>query len=73
MMRKLWTRLLQAVLAIGVASVASAHPGHGPDGGAFSVAHYLTEPLHVLGAVSLLAGAVAGSWLLRSRRLTRAQ
>ncbi len=72
MMRKLWAGLLQAVIAIAVASVASAHPGHGPDGGSFSLAHYWTEPLHGLGVVGLLAAVVAGGWLLRRRRLTRA-
>ena len=37
-------------------SVASAHPGHGADGGSHEVGHYLSEPLHVgiLVAVSLL-------------------
>ncbi len=28
-------------------SVASAHPGHGTDGGSHEVGHYLSEPLHV--------------------------
>jgi len=73
MMRKVWTVSLQPVFAIAVASVASAHPGHGPDGGSFSVAHTLTEPLHVLGVVSLLVGVVAGGWLLRRHHLARAQ
>ncbi len=72
MMRKLWAGWLPAVIAIAVASVASAHPGHGLDGGSSSVAHYWTEPLHVLGVVGLLAAVVAGGWLLRRRRLTRA-
>ncbi len=49
-----------------VATSASAHPGHGvPDSG-FSLAHHLTEPLHVLLIVGTLTilGALS-FWLAR--------
>ena len=67
MMQRLRTSSTIA-LAIAVASVANAHPGHGQDGGSFSAMHYLTEPLHVFGAFILFVGLVAGGWLLRRRR-----
>jgi len=73
MMRKLWTRSLQAVPTISLASVAGAHPGHGPAGSSFDAAHYLTEPLHALGVVGLLVALVAGGWLLDRRRRLRAR
>ena len=59
-------------LAIGTASAASAHPGHGQGGGSFSVAHYLTEPTHVFGVLIPLAGIVAACWLLKRRGRSRA-
>ena len=36
-----------AVALLGVASAASAHPGHGLDGGSDSWLHYLSDPFHV--------------------------
>lgn len=60
---------------LGVALLASdtafAHPGHGADGGDFSLTHYLTEPAHLLFVVpvmlvALFAGPV--SRMLSRRR-----
>jgi len=42
-----------------LAGSAQAHPGHGSDGGSFSLVHYLTDPTHiVIGALILLGLAV---------------
>ena len=61
-----WYWLLAAVWPI--TDVAVAHPGHGPEGGGFSLLHYLTEPLHLAGlAVALLVGLGVRQWW-RSRR-----
>jgi hypothetical protein len=50
-----------AGVLLGVASAASAHPGHGLDGGSESWLHYLSDPLHVaplaLAAVTLVLAA----------------
>jgi len=55
-------RTLHTITAAGIAWIAAtapalAHPGHGPDGGDWSLAHYLREPAHALVAVSLLVVA----------------
>ena len=49
-------------------SVAVAHPGHGHDGGSFSLLHYLTEPLHFLQGVLLAAGVVGVALVVMRRR-----
>ncbi len=71
MMQRLRTSSTIA-LAIAMAPAANAHPGHGQYGGSFGAMHYLTEPLHVIGAFILFVGLVAGGWLLRRRRRTLA-
>lgn len=51
------------------ATSASAHPGHGVPGSGFSLAHHLTEPLHVFMIVGTLAVLGASSfWLARHHR-----
>ena len=49
------------------ASIASAHPGHGSDGGSHAAFHYLSDPLHLalLASVLLLTLIVVYVW--RSR------
>ncbi len=48
--------------SLGVALLASgtafAHPGHGRDGGDFSLPHYLTEPAHIVFVVPVLLMAL---------------
>lgn len=56
-------------------SPALAHPGHGIDGGDWSLLHYVTEPDHLVGVIGLL---VAVAWLcvrrfIRARRASQAQ
>ncbi len=47
-------------------SPALAHPGHGgSDNGLW---HYLVEPLHLLGLITLLLGVAAIAYLLRRLR-----
>ncbi len=50
------------------ASIASAHPGHGSDGGSHAALHYLSDPLHLglLASVLLLSLIVAYAWRSRS-------
>jgi hydrogenase/urease accessory protein HupE len=65
--------------AVGIAwlalcSSAAAHPGHGRDGGDFSVLHYLSEPAHLFVAIpmvliaALAAGYATGMIRPRARR-----
>ena len=67
MLRKSSGTVLSGALLFALASTASAHPGHGADGGSFQMTHYLTEPFH-LGMLFLLATAVVGGWLVTKRR-----
>jgi hypothetical protein len=54
-------------VALGFASRAAAHPGHGVGGESASALHYLTDPLHVAPwALGALALAIA--WRRRRRR-----
>jgi hypothetical protein len=61
-----------AITALTVSSPASAHPGHGLGGGSYSLLHYVTEPLHLLGGLVVVAAFASGAALLRGRRSTRA-
>jgi hypothetical protein len=61
-----------AITALTVSSPASAHPGHGLAGGSYSLSHYVSEPLHLLGGLVVVAAFAAGAALLRRRR-TRAR
>ena len=57
-----------AVLSLAVAPLA-AHPGHGRDGGSHEVAHYATEPDHVLPvAAAVLTGIAVAGGLAWARR-----
>lgn len=57
-----------------LAQVAQAHPGHGLDGGSFSLTHYLSSPLHWLGMLALTLMAAAGvSLVMRALRRFAAQ
>lgn len=55
---------------VGLASTASAHPGHGLTGEGDSAVHYLIEPAHAWGLGILFAASlvVAGVRIARSRR-----
>ena len=54
------TTTLSSFLIAGLASSSSwAHPGHGSDGGDWSVLHYLPEPDHLVVALGL---AVLVAW-----------
>jgi hypothetical protein len=56
-------RLFLLGLMLLPTAVASAHPGHGVDGGSHEVSHYLSEPLHVglviVAATSAIVATVA--------------
>jgi hydrogenase/urease accessory protein HupE len=69
------TRLCSFLIAALASSPSWAHPGHGVDGGDWSLLHYLTEPDHLVGVLGLLAVAV---WFfvrrfVRARRANQAQ
>ncbi len=55
------------------ATSASAHPGHGVPGSGFSLAHHLTEPLHVFIIVGTLAVLGALTWGLTRRHRSAAR
>jgi hypothetical protein len=44
-----------------VAGLVAAHPGHGVNGGSYSLVHYLAQPEHALGVV---LGMLAVAYLL---------
>lgn len=62
------TKLLAPAVTLSFASSAVAHPGHGDPGQAWSLAHYLGEPLHVVSALVVLVAAGGAAALLRRRR-----
>jgi hypothetical protein len=58
--------------ALGVASTAAAHPGHGLAGGSADWLHSLSDPLHVAPAV-LVGLALGLVWQRRRRAAVRAR
>lgn len=64
-MSKLAPVILTIVL---MSSAAGAHPGHGEPGQGSSLAHYLTEPVHVLAALASVLFVLAAARSLRQRR-----
>jgi hypothetical protein len=59
-------------LVLAVAARAEAHPGHGAEGGAWTVQHYASEPLH-LGTAAVMAAVAAAvvAWRVRDGRRAR--
>lgn len=51
---KKWTLVLTAVLVGGAPTIAIGHPGHGANGGSYSLIHYLTEPVHALASLGII-------------------
>ena len=58
--------VIAATLCIG--STAAAHPGHGAPVEAWSLAHHLIEPIHVVPMLLVLVVAGSIASLLRHRR-----
>lgn len=58
-------RSLLVALPAALATAAQAHPGHGVDGGSWSLGHLLGDPLHVAFGLMALVGTGA---LVRARR-----
>jgi len=47
---------LTVIAVAGVSQVALAHPGHGLEGGSFSLFHYLLEPEHLMVLLTVVVG-----------------
>ena len=64
------TASIALFVALLTAPLASAHPGHGHDGGSNTLLHFLCEPIHIVAAVVLLCvlAAVAAA-CVRFRRV----
>ena len=60
-------RAVPILVMLLVAASAAAHPGHG-DPGAQGVLHYLSEPIHVLGALVVAFVVISGAGMLRRQR-----
>ena len=58
--------LIAIIMSMLPASVATAHPGHGHDGGAYNFVHYLTEPVHLVAGLGTLVVSFLVILLLRS-------
>jgi hypothetical protein len=69
---KRWSVVGQPLVALLLAGRAFAHPGHAVEG-AYPLLHYLTEPYHVLAALTALVavGAAMVLPLMRERLSTR--
>ena len=66
-MTKAVSYLLVSAIAWVAPAIVSAHPGHGLDGGSFSLLHYLTEPEHVgIGLAVILLVAAGVYWSVRT-------
>ncbi len=61
-------RFLLLSTSLFVASTAAAHPGHGEVAQGSSLAHHLTEPIHVLGTILLIATVLATAHAFRRWR-----
>lgn len=68
---RIWTSALTIAITTGISTSAFAHAGHGV-GNSASIAHYLTEPVHLVGAVlSLIILAVGVRLWLRKPEPSR--
>ncbi len=57
-------------IVCGASSVVIAHPGHGHNGGSFSLFHYLSEPVHFGITIALIGLIVVGIYWFR-RNISR--
>jgi hypothetical protein len=63
-----WTQII-VTAALAIARGAGAHPGHGDPARGHGLEHHLTEPVHVLTGLALVAAVlVLGGILRRDRR-----
>jgi hypothetical protein len=65
MMRNVAKQAGSLVVGVLIPAICWAHPGHGADGGGWSVHHYFTEPVHLVGGALGLAGLLIGAFLWR--------
>jgi hypothetical protein len=56
MMRNVAKQAGSLVVGVLIPAICWAHPGHGTQGGGWSVHHYFTEPVHLVGGALGLAG-----------------
>jgi len=61
--------LIAIIMPMLPASVATAHPGHGHDSGAYNLVHYLTEPVHLVAGLGTLV--ISFLVILSLRSVTR--
>jgi hypothetical protein len=71
MMRNVAKRAGAVVVVVLMPATCWAHPGHGAEGGGWSVHHYFTEPVHLVGGALGLAGLLIGASLWRVIRAHR--
>jgi len=69
---------ISTVLSLGATSIATAHPGHGADGGSDSLWHYLTEPIHLAAGLFAFLAMVAivrlaTAWLWKKEQSSEAE
>ncbi len=57
-----------SLIFTGLPTILEAHSGHGMDGTAHSITHYLTEPFHIAVGASLAALVAAGFYISRKIR-----
>ena len=71
MMRNVAKQAGSLVVGVLMPAICWAHPGHGTKGGGWSVHHYFTEPVHLVGGALGLAGLLIGVFLWRVIRAHR--
>ncbi len=70
-MKKIIWFFLVLSIVFGSSSIVIAHPGHGHNGGSFSLLHYLGEPIHFGVGIALVGIIVAGIyWFKRNTSRT---
>lgn len=62
-----------AALPLLTASAAGAHPGHGVEGGSWSLVHFLSDPLHLGFALAVVLGLAGLRGLRRTSQPSRAR
>lgn len=70
-MKKMHTSLVLIVILVSTVFKTMAHPGHGHEGGSFSLWHYIVEHSHYGIAVAIVAAIVLAVYFYRKKVLTK--
>lgn len=64
----MFKNILLVVAGLLAAAAAGAHPGHGTGGDVHGLTHYLVDPIHVLGILTIAVATIGGVGAYLGRR-----